>query len=581
MGKSKHWYLINNWRDVSNLRHKLAYDLAGALGLSHTDCTWVNVYYNGEYRGLYLLTESIKIAEDRVDTFDWEDFGEDIAERYASDHDFSDEEASVLSDVLESDLSWVTTARYTYVTTDGKTLDMDFSGYYDPKQLDLTTGYLIEYCTSYDSDGTKWKTGKTIPLSMDNPKMLHTNSEMYDYVKTLVQDFENAVFSPTFHNAKGKHYSEYVDVESLVDYWMVWNFFCNNEFGARSIYFYIDGGKITFGPIWDFDQTIGNAITVIPANHKGDYWVHDKKSAWFKELFGDPYFTALCQERWYSIREIIDDLINSIDIYADYIGEDAEACYERNGVRYYTIRNPEINDGKSMTPAEDYAMMREWVRDRVKWIDDHFRKIAPNVDEGGYLRSEKITVYTYLNGKMIERDYATVHGTPADYIIPPDAAGTLTLKISTTHTNVTHTTPYLNATYPLGRKTLSSSVRAEYTIDLSLLDMTDGAKNVIYIPALKGSGDMRSMTSVVIKVSSQGNPKGDERIIQLGQEKSFVGVGETFTFPKITQKKDGYLPLGWTDGSDAVYKAGDSFEVKSDVYYFIRWVRTDALNTME
>ena len=96
MGKSKHWYLINNWRDVSNLRHKLAYDLAGMLGLAHTDCTWVNVYYNGEYRGLYLLTESIRIDENCVDTFDWEEFSEDIAEDYSADHSFSAEDARLL-----------------------------------------------------------------------------------------------------------------------------------------------------------------------------------------------------------------------------------------------------------------------------------------------------------------------------------------------------------------------------------------------------------------------------------------------------------------------------------------------------
>lgn len=580
LGESKHWYLINNWRDVSNLRHKLAYDLAGALGLAHTDCTWVNVYYNGEYRGLYLLTESIRVAEDRVDTFNWEEFCEDIAEKYASDCSFSEADALSLDEALKNDLSWITSAKYTFVMSSGEVRALDFSQYYDPKSLDMTTGYLIEYCTSYESDGTKWKTDKTIPLIMDNPKMLHTNPEMYDYVHTLVQDFEDAVCSPTFHNSNGKHYSEYADVNSLVDYWMVWNFLCNNEFGARSIYFYIEDGKMVFGPIWDFDQTIGNAITVVPANHRGNYWVHDKKNAWFQELFGDPYFTALCQERWYSIREIIDDLINSVDIYADYIGKDAEACYERNGVRYYTIRNPEINNGQSMSPSEDFAMMRKWLRDRVEWIDENFRKIAPNVDNGGYTRSGKLTCTLYHDGKLMELDLGTVHGTPADFVLSPDATGTLRLKLTTTDSKVKHTTPYLNATCSLGKKTLTSSKSAEYTIDLSLLDMRDGAKNVIYVPAFKSDGSLRIMSSVVIRVTSDANPREDEKIIQLGTQKYTVKTGETFTFPEITEKKSGYLPLGWTDGSDEVYKAGVCFEVKHNSYYFIRWVRTDALNTM-
>ena len=63
--------------------------MAGMLGLAHTDCTWVELYYNGEYRGLYLLTESIRIAEDRVDTFDWEDLCEDVAAEYAESNSLS------------------------------------------------------------------------------------------------------------------------------------------------------------------------------------------------------------------------------------------------------------------------------------------------------------------------------------------------------------------------------------------------------------------------------------------------------------------------------------------------------------
>ena len=74
LGENKHWYLINNWFDISALRNKLAYDFSGALGLPYTGNTWVELYYNGEYRGLYLLTESIRIDEGRMETTDWEYF---------------------------------------------------------------------------------------------------------------------------------------------------------------------------------------------------------------------------------------------------------------------------------------------------------------------------------------------------------------------------------------------------------------------------------------------------------------------------------------------------------------------------
>ena len=52
-----------------------------------------------------------------------------------------------------------------------------------------------------------------IPVTLKSPAKLSTNTAMYKYVHTLIQDFENALFSPSFYNAQGKHYSEYVDVE--------------------------------------------------------------------------------------------------------------------------------------------------------------------------------------------------------------------------------------------------------------------------------------------------------------------------------------------------------------------------------
>ena len=580
MGKSKHWYLINNWRDVSNLRHKLAYDLAGSLGLAYTDCTWVNVYYNGEYRGLYLLTESIRVDENRVDTFNWEEFAEDIAEDYATDHEFSEQDAASLGDLLKNDLSWITTSRISFKMTDSKEKTLDFSSYYDKNALDLTTGYFIEYCTSYETDGTKWKTKKTVPLMMDNPKMLHTNPEMYNYVKTFVQDFEDAVCSPTFYNAKGKHYSEYINVDSLVDYWMVWNFLCNNEFGARSIYFYFENGKITFGPIWDFDQTIGNVITVATKDAKGDYWVHDKKNAWFKEIMGDPWFVALAQERWFSIREEIDDLITSVDVYWDYMGDDAERCYERNGVRYYVIRQPEANDGHSLTPTEDYQLIRKWLRERVEWIDENFTRIAPNVDDGGYSRSSSVSCSVFLGDKLLERDIQTVHGAPADYIISPEASGELVLKLSTAHSNARTVDAYLNSTYSLGKKTLTTSTRAEYRIDLSLFDMTEGTKNVIYLPVLKSDGKLRAMSSVVIRVTSMPNPVGEERLVRFGDEVVVSMLGSEITFPEITETREGFVPCGWTSGDDTVYKAGELLTVKDDAYFYVRWKRIDRFSMM-
>ena len=80
MSESKHWVLVSAWRDPSYQRNKGAYDFSGMLGLDYVKTQWVTVYYNGNYRGIYLLGETIRLDDERIDIFNWEEFAEDIAE---------------------------------------------------------------------------------------------------------------------------------------------------------------------------------------------------------------------------------------------------------------------------------------------------------------------------------------------------------------------------------------------------------------------------------------------------------------------------------------------------------------------
>lgn len=579
MGESKHWYLINNWRDISAMRHKLAYDFAAVLGLTTTNATWVELYYNGEYRGLYLLTESVRIGEDRVDITNWEEFAEDVGEAYAKDNGFSEEETELLCDSMQNNLAWISTEKHQFTLYDVES-ELDLSPYFDSESLDLTSGYLIEYCTGMDTDGSKWKTAKGIPVVMDNPYRIETNPEMYNFVKTLVQDFEDAITSPTFHNAKGKHYSEYVDVDSLVDYWMIWNFMRNTEFGSRSLYYHIENGKIIFGPVWDFDATLGCIITLSAASGVYDKWVHDAKATWFTKIFADPWFISLCQERWFSIREAVDDFCNAHDIYYEYILDDNLRCLERNGIRTYNVKNP-INKGKSFTPAEDYEYTKEWLKNRIEWIDENFAVVDPNVDGSGFVRSDEIFYTIGVNGMELEADNTTVYGAPADFILSSNATGTIDIELTTTYGSSTIIYGYLNSSNQLGSQPFKRGDVAKYSIEVSALDLTDGAKNVLYFPAFRSDGSLRGVMSIVIKISDRGNPAKDECIIDLNGTQYYVTKGEKFTLPEITDEREGFVPEGYVNLNGKLYKPGEKITVRSDVFIYIRWKRTDVFSAMK
>lgn len=68
MDAAEKWVLLANSTDVSNIRNKVVYDFAEKTNLYWTpDCEYVDLYLNGEYAGLYLLTEKIEVAEPRLD----------------------------------------------------------------------------------------------------------------------------------------------------------------------------------------------------------------------------------------------------------------------------------------------------------------------------------------------------------------------------------------------------------------------------------------------------------------------------------------------------------------------------------
>lgn len=68
MGKSENWVLTANHRDRTLIRNALAQTLAQKLGMENAvQYVFVDLYINGEYRGLYTLLEKVEIGSDKVE----------------------------------------------------------------------------------------------------------------------------------------------------------------------------------------------------------------------------------------------------------------------------------------------------------------------------------------------------------------------------------------------------------------------------------------------------------------------------------------------------------------------------------
>ena len=68
MLRAKSWTLLANYKDQSAVREKVALELGRRMGnIAWTpDSRYVEMFLNDRYQGAYLMTESVKIDEDRI-----------------------------------------------------------------------------------------------------------------------------------------------------------------------------------------------------------------------------------------------------------------------------------------------------------------------------------------------------------------------------------------------------------------------------------------------------------------------------------------------------------------------------------
>ncbi len=71
MNSCSTWILLANAADETNLNNKIVYDFAKKLDFEWSpDCRYADVYLNGEYNGLYLISEKAEIDESRLNLQD-------------------------------------------------------------------------------------------------------------------------------------------------------------------------------------------------------------------------------------------------------------------------------------------------------------------------------------------------------------------------------------------------------------------------------------------------------------------------------------------------------------------------------
>ncbi|MFA6948371.1 MAG: CotH kinase family protein [Eubacteriales bacterium] len=463
MGESRHWVLLANAFDGTSLRNILSYDLSGELGLIYCQSRPCELIFNGEYAGLYVLCESVRVEENRVDIYSWDDTAKDAADAAAVKYSLSKKDKKALEDAMSADLSWITTGVFG---------DYDIAACYDLESLDLTGGYLLELDEYYD-EVSKFTTSHDVPIMVDTPEYASTNDEMMNYISSYIQSMEDAVYSPDGYNSEGKHYSEYIDMDSFIDYWIVNQTFKSVELLFKSCFMYKDtGGLLTFGPVWDMDWSSGNHANLVDSSATYNEWNHSEsqdREYWYRALYDDPWFVARLQDRWWEIHDKIDACAARIASLAEYL---APAANKNIGIW-----------GKigGWDYAQEVDALSGWLKARVEWMDNQLSKRDPNIMKLGIESYRGITME--LDGEdgaalLPETSDAAAY-TTADYIAPDEQTLTVKIKMDTGNAVSSMVTRFDIYVDGIKYKSLDfSGKKLKFELPTSML--SSGGRSVVY-----------------------------------------------------------------------------------------------------
>ena len=291
MGMSKHkrWVLIANYLDNSFLKNHIAFFLSKNLKMDYTvKGKYVNLVFNGVYRGLYWLGEAIKVDKDRVNIYDGEDGMTDN-----QDKDL----------LIEMDNHYDEIVKFTSSIREMPYMVKNDDYFYDE-----------------DNDNNMTSGGYA--------RIKRFQDKIQALEKLLYPDYVDGM-NTNDCAAPDEAYTKVIDVKSWAKFWLINEIMDNTELNEpKSAYFsYVhkdEGDVFKAGPAWDFDA--GASTDNAP--------VKLDTSIYYNALFKSPLFISALEEVWEEYKSMIDaSKINAeIDLMRDTLKVAAKVDSLRWGV---------------------------------------------------------------------------------------------------------------------------------------------------------------------------------------------------------------------------------------------------------
>ncbi len=311
--------------DLTLMHNPFIYELSNQIGRYAPRTRFVEVFFNmgggplrsNDYFGVYALTEKIKRDGDRVDL-----------DQLFPEHDR------------------------------------------EPK---VTGGYLLKIDRADPGDSGFRAAGQTLRYVYPKEEIIEQpdRQAQKDYLNQFFAKMERALNGRDFRDPQ-RGYAQFIDVGAAIDHHLLNVLALNVDALRLSGYMSLPrNGKLTFGPIWDFDRALGSTDgrDAFPSAWRGsgqggtDFFNYP----WWKRMFQDIDFFQKYIDRFQGLRrrQFSDSHINGI---IDQMADELREAQARNLDRWK--QNPRGRYGRSYQGEVDH--MKDWLAERIQFMESQF-----------------------------------------------------------------------------------------------------------------------------------------------------------------------------------------------------------------
>ena len=300
----------------------------------------------------------------------------------------------------------------------------------------VTGGYLLKIDRADPDERTfydPYLQGNIVFQDPKGPEMVDPAWQaQYNYITNYFYQFGGTLWGAAYTNPL-TGYAAWIDTPSWIDHHILNALVHNVDAFRLSAYFYKDRSqKLCMGPLWDFDRSQGTSYSGDVRCYNPRQWYEQATGdqgtdyfgnpnlegvRWWQRLFTDPDFWQQWIDRWTDLRRGV-FATNHIFAVVDGFTNQLIQAQPREQVRFTgnAPRSGTVSaNGYSYTFPGTFQgevnFLKQWLADRVDFIDTNFLRAAVFSSSGGAITSGYPLTITAPTIESNTTTYYTLNGT--------------------------------------------------------------------------------------------------------------------------------------------------------------------------